>query len=98
MADLSTVRGDYKLLYRLYSILVVLPYSTAECERGFSTMNDIKTDTRNRLGNILIDLMLIAMYGDEHNFDYETLGAQVADEILHYKKAWLTITSLKPPF
>ena len=87
LAHLSTVRDDYKLLYRLYSILVVLPYSTAESERGFSTMNDIKTDTRNRLGNILIDMMLIAMYGDEHNFDYETLDAQVADEIWHYKKA-----------
>ena len=66
--------------------LVVLPYSTAECERGFSTMNDIKTDTRNRLGDILLDLMPIAMYGDEHEFDYETLGGYVAKEIWHYKK------------
>ena len=74
-------------MYRLYSILVVFPYSTAECERGFSKMNDIKTDTRNRLGDTLLDLMLIAMYGDEHEFDYETLGEHVAAEIWHYKKA-----------
>ena len=35
-------------------------------------MNDIKTDTRNRLGDILLDFMLIAMYSDEHEFDYCT--------------------------
>lgn len=58
-----------------------------ECERGFSTMNDIKTDTRNRLRDILLDLMLIAMYGDKHEFDYEKLGEHVADKIWGYKKA-----------
>ena len=49
-------------------------------------MNDIKNDSRNRLGDILLDLMLIAMYGDEHEFDYEKLGEHVAAEIWHYKK------------
>ena len=50
-------------------------------------MNDIKSDVRNRIGNSLIDLMLIAMYGYEHEFDYETLGAYVAENIWSYKKA-----------
>ena len=75
LAHLGTVRDDY--YYRLYSILVALPYSTADCERGFSVMNDIKSDVRNRIGNSLIDLMLISMYGDEYEFDYEILGEYV---------------------
>ena len=53
----------------------------------FSLMNDIKSDVRNRIGNSLIDLMLIAMYGDEHEFDYDILGEYVAENIWHYKKA-----------
>jgi len=40
--------------------------------------------------------MLIEMYGDEHDFDYETLGEHVFAEIWHYKKACSTITSLNP--
>ena len=57
LEHLATMRTDYNLLYLLYSILVALPYATAECERGFSTMNDIKSDVRNRIGNSLIDLL-----------------------------------------
>ena len=87
LEHLATVRADYNLLYRLYSNLMALLYATAECECGFSTMNDIKSDVRNRIGNSLIDLMLIAMYGDEHEFDYEILGEYVAENIWHYKKS-----------
>ena len=87
--NLPGVENEYSLLLRLYTILVLLPYSTADCERGFSTMNDIKFGTRNRLGTILFDLMLIgviAMYGDDYDFDYECLGAHVASEIWKYKR------------
>ena len=84
LAHLGTVPDDFYC--RLYSILVALPYSTADCERGFSVMNDIKSDVRNRIGNSLIDLMLISMYGDEYEFDYEILGEYVAENIWHYKK------------
>ena len=35
LEHLATVRADYNLLYRLYSILVALPYATAECDCGF---------------------------------------------------------------
>ena len=48
---------------------------------GFSRMNDIKSDVRNRIGNSLIDLVLIAMFEYEHEFDYETLGAYVTENI-----------------
>ena len=83
---LDSIRDEYDLIFRLYSILVVLLYSTADCERGFSFMNDIKSDVRNRIGNSLIYLILIAMYGDAREFDYEMLGAYVAENIWKYKK------------
>ena len=84
--QLSLGSNDYTLVHELYFILVVLPYSTAECDRGCSTMNGIKNDTRDRLGDILVDLMFIAIYGDSFEFDYDTLGAYVAKEIWKYKK------------
>ena len=42
--------------------------SAAGCERGFFTMNDIKY-TRTPLGDVLVDLLLIAIYGDSFEFD-----------------------------
>ena len=42
---------------------------------------------KNCIGNSLIDLMLIAMYEDEHEFDYEMLRVYVAEHIWPYKKA-----------
>ena len=79
--QLSVGSNDYSLVHELYSILVVLPYSIAECERAFSTMNGIKSDTRKQLDDILVDLMFIAMYGDSFEFDYDALGAYIAKEI-----------------
>ena len=70
--QLSVGSNDYSLVHELYFILVVLPYSIAECERAFSTMNGIKSDTRKQLDDILVDLMFIAMYGDSFEFDYES--------------------------
>ena len=84
--QLSVGSNDYSLVHELYSILVVLPYSIAECERGFSTMNGIKSDTRKQLDDILVDLMFIAMYGDSVEFDYDALGAYIAKEIWKCKK------------
>ena len=49
-------------------------------------MNDIKSDTRNRLDDILVDLMFISMYGDSFEFDYDALGAYVVKEISKCKK------------
>lgn len=49
---MATVSGDsslsflYPLLSKLASIALTLPVSTADFERGFSTMNRIKTNAR----------------------------------------------------
>ena len=39
-----------------------------------------KLTPETRLGYILLDLILIAMYGDEHESDYEKLGKHIAAE------------------
>ena len=43
--------------------------------------------TQNCIGDILLELLLISMYFDEHEFDYETLVEHVAEEIWQYKKS-----------
>lgn len=48
----------------LISIMKLIPISTAECERGFSLMNLICTDLRNRLLTInLANLMFVNLNG-----------------------------------
>ena len=61
---MATLSGDpsfsslYPTLSLLASITLTLPLSTADCERGFSTMNRIKTDSRNRLKTITLDMLI----------------------------------------
>ena len=35
--------------------------------------------------------MLIAMYGDEHEFDYESFGEYVDENIWFYKEPWAAL-------
>jgi hypothetical protein len=61
---MATLSGDssfsslYPTLSKLASISLTLPISTADCERGFSTMNRIKTDSRNRLKTTTLDMLI----------------------------------------
>ena len=49
----------------------------AKVERGFSLMNNITTDLRNRLKNdLLFALMLLSNY-DDFEFDFEKLGVEI---------------------
>ena len=48
-----------KHLYFLVSVILVLPFVTADCERLFSKLGYIKRKDRNRLGGILNDLLHI---------------------------------------
>ena len=41
----------YPLVYRLIELALVLPVTTASVERSFSSMNIIKTDLRNKIGD-----------------------------------------------
>ena len=54
----------FPVLSKLMPIVLVLPSSSASCERGFSRMNCIKTDPRARLTTANLDsLMLIGLSG-----------------------------------
>ena len=45
-------------LLQLASIALILPTSTAECERGFSAQNRIKTALRNRLTTSRLNVLM----------------------------------------
>ena len=60
-------------LHKLAVIALVIPISSADCERGFSALKRIKTRLRNRLSNrILNNLLKISIEGPEiKDFDFE---------------------------
>ena len=68
----NTLRDLFPQLSRLASIVLIIPVSTAECERCFSSMNRIKTDLRNRLNtSTLCQIMRTVLEGGElENFDF----------------------------
>ena len=49
----------YPQMALLISIALIVPVSSAPCERGFSTTNRIKTKLHNRLQTSTIDTLLI---------------------------------------
>ena len=76
----STDETTFKHLHFFVAVILVMPFTTADCERSFSAMNLIKTDTRNKLGDILNDLMLLYdMTSDEkERIDIKKLAEKVA--------------------
>ncbi|XP_059911000.1 uncharacterized protein LOC132460027 [Gadus macrocephalus] len=72
----------YPLLSRLAAIALVVPVSSVNCERDFSTMNRVKTDLRNRLqGEHLAACLRISINGPEP----EDLNYQRALELFFSK-------------
>ena len=59
-------------LIKLAELALIAPLQTADCERGFSTQNDIKTAARNRLSpDRLNKLMRISLHKDSvTDFDF----------------------------
>ena len=60
-------------LFRIALIGLLIPTSTADCERGFSALKRIKTPLRNRLSNpICVNLLFISIEGPTHEkFDFD---------------------------
>ena len=69
----SQLQDMFPNLGKLCAIALVIPMSTADCERGFSALGRIETDLRNRFSSpILNALMLISVEGpDEDQFPFE---------------------------
>ena len=73
LADSRTLSSLYPSLAKVASIALTIPVSTASCERGFSTMNRIKTTLRNRLTSDSMDeLIRISSEGRSlEDFDFD---------------------------
>jgi hypothetical protein len=55
----------YENIFGLVNLLLTLPSSSSECERGFSHMKKIKTESRTRLTEAsLEDLMVIHLHSE----------------------------------
>ena len=69
----SQLQDIFPNLSKLCAIAIVISMSTADCERGFSTLGRIKTELRNRLSpKILNALMTISVEGpDKEQFPFE---------------------------
>ena len=59
----------------LAEIILVIPTSSAICERGFSTMARIKTDGRSRLGPEMLDNLMAISVNGPTIADYNCNGA-----------------------
>ena len=60
----SAMQAMFPNLAKVAMIGLLLPVSTADCERGFSSLQHIKTDLRNRLCNRILNyLLLISIEG-----------------------------------
>jgi len=63
IADITINDEQFNLLSVLVDICCTFQASSADRERGFSLMNNIKVKSRNRLGNTHLDyLMRIKLY------------------------------------
>ena len=66
------LRGDLPVIYRIYTLLLLIPVSTASNERAFSALKRLKTRLRNTLSNANLNcLMLIYINSDEIAKDIE---------------------------
>ena len=69
----ETLSTLYPTFSELSSVALVLSVSTADCERGFSTLKRIKTAPRNRLKTDTLDMLIhISSEGPESTkFDFD---------------------------
>ena len=63
IAEIIVNDEQFNLLSNLVDICCTFQASSADCERGFSLMNNIKVKSRNRLGSTHLDhIMRIKLY------------------------------------
>ena len=87
----TSLQHIFPNLHKLAVIALVIPMSSADCERGFSALKRIKTRLRNRLSNrILNHLLTISIEGPKlEEFDFE----KAADIWGAQKNRRITVTS-----
>jgi hypothetical protein len=55
----ANMNTNFALVYRLIRLVLILPVATATVERAFSAMKFVKTDSRNKMGNIWLNHRMI---------------------------------------
>ena len=67
-------KPQFPNMLTLAALAVTAPIHTADCERGFSAQNSVKTSLRNRLGSKTVDnLLMIKIEGGEmKDFDFSS--------------------------
>ena len=80
--------ADFPLLQFFVSIILVLPFATADCERSFSAMNRIKSAERSKLRDILMDVLLLYDITPEEKakLDINKLAYDVIHNVWKYEK------------
>ena len=84
----GALQAMFPNLAKIATIGLLLPMSTADCERGFSCLQRIKTDLRNRLSNKILNYLLsISIEGPSPpDFPYDEaltygLGGEIAGSL-----------------
>ncbi len=74
LLKVSELKLMFPNLYKLAAIGLLLPMSSVDCERGFSTLSRVKTDLRSRLSNKNLNhLLMISIEGPcPSDFPYDT--------------------------
>ena len=62
-------------LFGLVDLILTIPASTAECERGFSAMKRVKSELRTRLNTSTLSDLMIVMLESPSICDFEPLRA-----------------------
>ena len=73
----ETVSSLYPSFSKLSAMALVLPVSTADCERGFSTLKRIKTAPRNRLKTETLDMLIRISSEGPNNINFTSIMQQV---------------------
>ena len=73
LAGSSTLKSLYPNLSTSASLALILPVSTADCERAFSAMKRVKTELQNHMStkalNPLLQIHIEGPKMEEFNFD-----------------------------
>ena len=59
----------FPYLMHLWQAILVIPASTAVCERGFSKLNRIKNDDRSRLSLETLDMLMFLSLSAPHDLN-----------------------------
>ena len=62
---------NFPNILKLLSIIYSIPFSSVECERGFSKQNLIKTDLRNNLNNETLNLLMMIGLDDVDLLEFD---------------------------